>query len=193
MYSGNNPSNLLKHNAYIIHMNHHITVNTGFYHDIFVYFPAPLSCCRLAASLALRENSGSSELTGHKSSMSNVLAVLLNGIAQLEYDRTKPLPPHQAAYLDKMDTKMNSGISIGNESINNPDINQRARFIAANLLSAMKSDDEEMSAALCTWLANRLPDLKQIKMHEDGDRVSIDLVFDEEYSKQTAVSFTTMN
>ena len=123
--------------------------------------------------------------------MSDLLAVLLNGVAQLEYDRGKPLPPYQAAYLDKMDSKMDAGITIGNESIEKPDINQRAQFIAANLLGAMKSNDEEMSAALCTWLASRLPDLKQVKMTEDGDRVSIDLVFDEEYRKQAAVRFST--
>jgi len=122
--------------------------------------------------------------------MSNLLAVLLNGIAQLEYDRNKVLPAHQAVYLAKMDAKMDAGIRLGNDTVENPDINQRAQFIAANLLNAMRANDEEMSAALCTWLANRLPDLKQVKMTEDGDRVSIDLVFDEEYGKQTAVSFT---
>lgn len=123
----------------------------------------------------------------------NMLAVLLNGIAQLEYDRDKPLPPHHAAYLDSMDEKMDTGIMIGNETVSNPDINQRAQFVAGNLLAAMKSNNEEMSAALCTWLANRLPDLKQVKMTEDGDRVSIDLVFDEDYQKQTAVSFNKLN
>jgi hypothetical protein len=127
------------------------------------------------------------------SSMSNLLAVLLNGIAQLEYDRDKPLPPYQAAYLDKMDKKMDKGIMVGEASIENPDINQRAQFITANLLSAMKSNDEEMTAALCTWLANRLPDLKQVKINEEGDRIAIDLVFDEEYGKQAAVSFSKLN
>lgn len=125
--------------------------------------------------------------------MSHMLAVLINGIAQLEYDRDKPLPPHQASYLDKMDAKMDAGIMIDNVSVEKADINQRARFIAANLLAAMRSNDEEMSAALCTWLANRLPDLKQVRIEEDGDRVAIDLVFDEEYSKQAAVSFSKLN
>jgi hypothetical protein len=131
--------------------------------------------------------------TYDESNMSNLLAVLLNGIAQLEYDRDKPLPPHQAAYLEKMDAKMDAGILVDDTTIENPDINQRARFVTANLLGAMKSNDEEMTAALCTWLANRLPDLKQVKMDEDGGRISIDLVFDEEYSKQTAVSFSKLN
>lgn len=125
--------------------------------------------------------------------MSNMLAVLLNGIAQLEYDRGRTLPPHQAAYLDKMDTKMDAGIMIGNTTVTRPDINQRAQFIAGNLHSAMKSNDEEMSAALCTWLANRLPDLKQVKISEAGETVTIDLVFDQEYEKQTAVTFNKLN
>lgn len=125
--------------------------------------------------------------------MSNLLAILLNGIAQLEYHRDKTLPLHQAAYLDRMDAKMDAGILIGDTTIEQPDINQRAQFIAGNLLAAIKSNDEEMAAALCTWLANRLPDLKQVKMVEDGDSVTIDLVFDEEYGKQTAVSFSKLN
>ena len=42
--------------------------------------------------------------------MNNIMAVFLNGIAQLEYDRDKLLPDHQAAYLDKMDARMDAGI-----------------------------------------------------------------------------------
>ena len=125
--------------------------------------------------------------------MSNLLAVLLNDIAQLEYHRDKTLPVRQAAYLDRMDAKMDAGILIGDTTIDNPDINQRAQFIAGNLLGALKSNDEEMAAALCTWLANRLPDLKQVKMVEDGENVTIDLVFDEEYEKQAAVTFSKLN
>ena len=49
--------------------------------------------------------------------MSSIMAVLLNGIAELEYDRDKVLPDYQAAYLDKMDVQMKEGISIGEELI----------------------------------------------------------------------------
>ena len=125
--------------------------------------------------------------------MKTIFAVLLNGIAQIEYDRNKPLPDYQAAYLDKMDKKMDAGILIDNTTIEHPDLNQRAQFVAANLHATMKSNDEEMTAALCTWLATRLPDLQQLRFEEDGYRVSIDLVFDEAYQKQTAVSFNKLN
>ena len=121
--------------------------------------------------------------------MSQIMAVLLNGLAELEYDRQKPLPDYQAVYLDKMDTRMDAGIRIGEGSIVNPDLNQRAQFVAANLLHAIRNNDEPLAAALCSYLAVRLPDLKQIKIEDDQQNVSIELVFDEDYRKQVAVPF----
>lgn len=118
------------------------------------------------------------------------MAVLLNGVAQLEYDRNKPLPAHQAAYLDRMDATMDDGIRLDDEVVRNPDRNQRARFAAANLVHALKRDDEPMAAALCSYLAVRLPELKQVRIEEAAAGVSIELVFDEEYRRQVAVPFT---
>ena len=120
--------------------------------------------------------------------MSNILAILLNGVAQLEYYRDRPLPDHQALHLDKMDQKMDDGIELGEQSIANPDQDQRAQFIAANLVHALKTANETQAGALCTYLANRLPDLKQVKIVEDGNAISIDFVFDEDYKKQVAVA-----
>ena len=125
--------------------------------------------------------------------MSNMMAVFLNGIAQLEYNRDQLLPDHQAAYLDKMDSKMEEGIVVGNEKVENPDLNQRAQFAAANLLHALNTDDESMAAAMCSYLAIRLPELKQVRFEDDNGEVSIELVFDEEYRKQVAVEFTDLH
>jgi hypothetical protein len=125
--------------------------------------------------------------------MSQLMGVLLNGIAQLEYDRNRQLPDYQAAYLEKMDVRMDDGIFVGDETIKNPDTGQRAQFVAANLADAIKNNDEQKAAAMCTWLADRMPDLKQVKIVEAGDEISIDLVFDEEYVKQTAVAFPKLS
>jgi len=121
------------------------------------------------------------------------MAVLLNGVAQLEYYRDRPLPDHQALHLDKVDQKMDNGIEVGGEYISHPNQDQRARFVAANLVHALKTNNEPMAGALCTYLANRLPDLKQIKIVEDGDDFSVDLVFDEDYKKQVAVAVPQMH
>ena len=115
------------------------------------------------------------------------MAVLINGIAQLEYDRNKALTDYQLTYLDKMDKKMDAGISIDGEIIESPELNQKVQFVVANMLSAMKSDNEGVTSSLCTYLATRLPDLKQIKINEEADSMSIDMVFDEAYKGQASV------
>lgn len=125
--------------------------------------------------------------------MSDIMGVLLNGIAQLEYDRDKLLPEHQAAYLDRMDSKMDAGILIGEEVIRNPDLNQRAQFAAANLAHALNARDESLAAAMCSYLAIRLPDLKQVLIEEREGQVSVELVFDKAYRKQVAVEFTRLH
>jgi len=125
--------------------------------------------------------------------MNNIMAVLLNGIAQLEYDRNKLLPEHQLAYLDRMDAKMDAGILIGNETVTNPDLNQRTRYAAANLVHALKSDDEAMAAAMCSYLAIRLPELKQVRIEDSDDNTSIEFVFDEEYRGQVMVDFKPLH
>ena len=125
--------------------------------------------------------------------MNNIMAVFLNGIAQLEYDRDRLLPDHQAAYLDKMDAKMDAGILVGDETITNPDVNQRTQFAAANLAHALNTSDEAMAAAMCSYMAIRLPELKQVKIDDQDGEISIELVFDEEYRKQVAVEFTGLH
>lgn len=121
--------------------------------------------------------------------MHDMMAVFLNGIAQLEYDRNKPLPDHQALYLEKMDAKMEDGIQIGDELVRQPDENQRAQFVAGNLLHAIKSDNEAMAAALCSYLAVRQPALKQVKIEEREGEVSIEFDYENEYGRQIAVEF----
>lgn len=125
--------------------------------------------------------------------MNDIMAVLLNGIAQLEYDRGKLLPDHQLAYLDRMDAKMDDGILLGNETISNPDQDQRTRFAAANLVHALKTDDASMAAAMCSYLAIRLPELKQVLIEDIEGHVSIEFVFDREYRKQVVVDFKPLH
>ena len=122
-----------------------------------------------------------------------IMAVLLNGIAQLEYDRAKPLPDYQGAYLDKMDSKMDAqGIDIDGHLIRKPDLGQKAQFVAANLVHAIKSNQEAQAAAMCTWLAARMPDLKQVKVREQGEDFNIELDFEQDYIKQHPVKFAPL-
>lgn len=123
--------------------------------------------------------------------MSDNMVVLLNGEALFEYDRTIQLPEKQMQYLDRMDQQMDAGIHLGNETIVNPDQQQRAQFVAFTLLNAIKQDDEPVIAAMNSYLAMRYPDLKQVKADVDKDngKVMFDLIFDKEHKNQVKVSF----
>jgi hypothetical protein len=121
--------------------------------------------------------------------MSERLAVLVNGEAVIEYDRSKTLTDKQQQYLDKMDQEMNSGISLAGMTIKQPDQIQRAKFVANALLQSIQNDDEPRIAATCSYLAVRLPELKQIRADMNQDNFHIDLVFDAEFKNQVRVSF----
>ena len=88
---------------------------------------------------------------------------------------------------------MDAGILVGDENITNPDVNQRTQFAAANLAHALNTSDEAMAAAMCSYMAIRLPELKQVRIDDQEVEVSIELVFDEEYRKQVAVEFTGLH
>lgn len=123
--------------------------------------------------------------------MSEMMVILVNGEALIEYDRTKPLPEMQQQYLERMDKKMDGGITLGKESINNPDQQQRAQYVAFTLLSAIERDDEATIAAMSSYLAERFPELKQVKadIDKDKNKIMFDLIFDEEHKNQVKVSF----
>ena len=122
--------------------------------------------------------------------MSSIFAVLINNVPELEYDRNKSLSERQQQFLDVMDRELSAQIVMGDEVINHPDLHQRAQFVAINLVNALKSGNDGLSAAMCSYLALRVPDLKKVKVDDQGERVVIDLVFDEDYVKQVNVEFT---
>lgn len=117
------------------------------------------------------------------------LAVVVNGDAVVQYDRSKPLPERQLQYLDKMDAEMDAGVILDGEAVERPDGLQRAQFVALQLLHALRENQDARIAALCSYLANRLPDLQQVKADDRGGMFSIDLVFDQPYAKPAVVQF----
>lgn len=121
--------------------------------------------------------------------MSSKLVIVINGQAVIEYDRQQRLPGHQRQFLDKMDMDMDQGVEIGGETIPDPDLKTRAKYVAIHLINAIVNENDSMIAALSAYLANRLPELKQIKANELNDEFSFDLVFDQEYNNSVNVQF----
>jgi hypothetical protein len=121
--------------------------------------------------------------------MSDTLVVVLDGVSQLEYLRTTPLQDAQRQYLERLDARMDGGIELGGGRIGSPNALQRAQFIAMQLLQAVQDGNEAVAAASCAYLADRIPDLKQVRAATRGGLLSFDLVFDRAYAKEVKVEF----
>jgi hypothetical protein len=123
--------------------------------------------------------------------MSN-MAVVVNDNLTLEYDRTKDLPEHQAAYLEKLDNRFEQGIELQGEKIDQPDIGQRAKYMALSLMEGIIYQEDDKAAVSMAWLATRLPDLKQVKVLIDEQGSHFDLIFDREYQPQIAIDVSSL-
>lgn len=117
------------------------------------------------------------------------LTIVINGEAQLEYDRSKPLPEPQRAYLDAMDERMNAGVNLGGIDVERPDALQRAQFVAIQVLEGLGAGNDALVAAACAYLAIRLPDLTQVKARLVDTGFSAELVFNEPFVKEVTVDF----
>jgi glycine/serine hydroxymethyltransferase len=124
------------------------------------------------------------------------LAVIVDGQKILHYDRNNSLPKEQMDYLDKMDEKMNQGISFGTQQFTSPGKEERAQYVANTLISALSNNDDGLAAATCAWLAVRLPDLQQVKSKVKDDHNMIELIFDRSFDQsdqEQVISFKPMH
>lgn len=110
--------------------------------------------------------------------MKPTLSVRINGEVKLEYDRSARLPGKQRDFVDKMDTDMDEGIVLAGIEISQPDQHQRGQYVAMNLLYGIETSNEALVGACCAYLCHKLPDLKVIEALDDGDRVSMQLVYE---------------
>ncbi len=117
------------------------------------------------------------------------LVVVINSQKMLEYFRDRPLSPTQQKDLEAMDLKMNTGIQVGNQHIARPSLQDKATYMANILVTALGDNDEPKTAAACAYLATRFEELKQLRATTHSDRISIQLIFDEEYSEQIPIQF----
>ncbi|RDH84552.1 MAG: hypothetical protein DIZ80_03535 [endosymbiont of Galathealinum brachiosum] len=120
--------------------------------------------------------------------MSTLVAVV-NGDSEIEFDRSKPLAEQQLVYLDKMDEKMDMGIPGGQGNIFAPDQEQKALFVANQLMMAIESNNEQLIFASLAYLANRLPDLKQVTAKDKDGKQQISLIYDREYTPPQEINF----
>ena len=119
----------------------------------------------------------------------SMLIAVVNGDSEIEYDRDKTLPEQQLSYLDKMDEKMDMGIPAQQGNIFAPDQQQKAQFVAAQLMGAIEANNEQLIAASMAYLALRLPELKQVVSKAVDGTKQISLIYDREYTAPQEIKF----
>ena len=111
--------------------------------------------------------------------MPTKLSIYINGNKVLDYKKNEREPGLQRRFLDGMDLDMDKGVELNGEIIHEPDKMQRTNYVAMSLLYAIENESEGMISATCGYLTNRLPELKQIRATENGEEVTLDLIFNE--------------
>ena len=109
----------------------------------------------------------------------NKLAVLINNEFVFEFDRELTFADQQLAFLDKMDSDMDNGIKIHGELVSNPDSQQRANFVAMNLIKALQQDNEAVITASCAYMVKRFPKLIDVHVNDHGKAIKIELLEEE--------------
>ncbi len=115
--------------------------------------------------------------------MTDILGILVDGQPQFEFDRGRPLPEAQRAYLERMDRKMDQGFVLQGRQVSDPDLHTRARFVAAGLANALAASQDALAMAMTTWLGVRCPDLKQVRITAEGPGMKVDLDYEHPYRR----------
>lgn len=108
--------------------------------------------------------------------MSCYLKIIFNDVMVLEYDKNTRLPGKRRRFLDMMDRDMNEGIIIGGDLIEYPNQNQRAKYVAMNLVDGFIKKDDTLVSITCAYLGHRVPGLQEIRVQEAGDDISMELI-----------------
>ena len=107
-----------------------------------------------------------------------MLRLVVNGEAVLEYQPQTRLPGHVRDFLARMDADMDDGFSLAGQVVEQPDDMQRVHFVAMQLFQSFMRENERLRAASCAWLCQRVPELREVKVEDSEEAVSLELVMD---------------
>jgi len=90
---------------------------------------------------------------------------------------------------------MSKGIVLVEQSITQPDLQQKTQFIALNCVNALLQNNDQIAIIMFTYLVDRMPDLKQAKAKtkksesHENHKIGIEFIFDEVKSEGQKLHF----
>ncbi len=119
--------------------------------------------------------------------MDKPLVIVIDNQKIYEFDRSQRLPGIQRRYLDELDGRMlEEGVRFGAQLITQPNLMQRAQYVANTLVNALFDDEEQKIAATAAYLGTRVEGLKQVKAKSSEKGMVIELVFDRDFERASA-------
>ena len=118
------------------------------------------------------------------------MIVQVDGKVVLEYDRRTPLNKRQQEDLSRIDTKLSQNTEADEHSDSQPNPLKFTEVVSCALVKALQTGNDQVTAASCAWLANRIPELRQVKAKiESTEQISIELVFNRDYQPEQTIRF----
>ncbi len=111
------------------------------------------------------------------------LAIVINGALIMKFDRGQRLPGLERRTLEDIDKHLDEGIMVAGVRMIDPDPVVRAQYIANYMIAALLDDQDKKAAAMCSWLATRIPDLQQVRAIENEEGSKMELIFDKSYAE----------
>ena len=111
------------------------------------------------------------------------LAVVINDALIMTFDRGQRLPGIERRMLEDIDKHLDDGIMVAGVKIIDPDPMVRAQYVANILVNSLLDDQDKKAAAMCSWLATRIPDLQQVKAIDNEEGSKMELIFDKSYEQ----------
>ncbi len=103
------------------------------------------------------------------------LEITLDDQSVLNYERRR-LPGLQRGMLEQMDQDMEAGILLDDRKITTPTRMQCAQYVVMQLHRAIETDRTNKARLMCSWLATRMPDLKEIRISTNNKQISCEFV-----------------
>jgi len=98
--------------------------------------------------------------------MKNSFKVILN--KQIIYTYTdKAAPARVRRFLDEMDNDMQSGIKLGNVSVENPTDFQKLQYVAVQLFHALEANNQSLTEVMSAYLMKRNCQLSEINITQE--------------------------
>ena len=71
--------------------------------------------------------------------------------------------------FNKMDEDMSKGWTMGNEYVENPDIEQRCKIIAEKILYAIEEENEQMKQMMSAYILSRVPNVMTVHIDNNNE------------------------